>query len=240
MRESFWRAGAVIVLLLCMACLPAWAETPVIWLIPDTSALDLAFIQDKALVTNLNYPNEKGIIARYTGLDLGEVPTQVTCRARFVGGGSVALVVTPSSEWSVQGITERSIHAVFTSDGYHFGFFEDGILTDVLADGYTLDTTGETEYTFGFAISGNTITLQLPTGKKVKKRDDRVVSCGGTHVIFEHYVTAEEAEIGAAPVITYLYAKGKALPAAEDDFQRPNGLPVAAPTGHTYVQFRNE
>lgn len=225
---------------MALLCAPAWADAPAIRLIADTSELDLAFIRGGELVTNLSYANPRGVIARYTGVDLCEAPRKVTCTARFIGGGSVAIVATPSADWSINGITACSIHAVFSSDAYHFGFYEDGALTDVLADEYTLDLTGETAYTFGFSIDGSTITLQLPNGKKVKKRDDRVKTLNGQHIIFEHYLTPEEAEAGSMPAILSIYAKGKSLAALEDDFARPDGLPIAAPSGHTYYQFRND
>lgn len=231
--------AAMLALLLALLATPAWAGAPVMHLITDTSQLDLAYIRDGELVTNLNQPNAKGIIARYTGADLGEAARRVSCTARFVGGGAVAIVAGPLEAWSVAGIMERSIHIVFASDGYHLGFCEGGVLKDVLTGEYTLDLSGETEYTFGFSISGDTITLQLPNGKTTKKKDARVKDCNGPRVIFEHYLTDAERAAGAYPAITAVYAKGRSLPALEDDFTRRDGLPVSAPSGHDYVQFRN-
>ncbi len=241
MKKEHWFAKAFLVVLIIAVSLPSQAETPVFTMQEDPSAYENAFIQDGQLVTNLNFPNDKGVIARYTGIDLGEVPKEVKCKARFYGGGAVALVITPSDSWSVEGITARSIHAVFTSSSYHFGFFEDGQLSDVLSGPYELDLTGKKEYTFGFTIAGNNITFLLPTGKKVKKTDDkRVKACNGQYVFFEHYITPEDAAIGAMPAITYAYAKGAKQPAMKDDFQRSDGLPLSAPTGHIYRQFRND
>lgn len=227
-------------LLFIVICVSASAETPVIRFTTDTSDLDVAFVRNHELVTNLNYPNGNGVIARYAGVDLEETVQKVTCRARFYGGGAVALVSGPISEWSVSGVTTRSIHLVITSESYHFGFFENGSLTDVLTGLYTLDTSGATEYTFGFSISDTTITLQLPTGEKVKKRDERVKSCNGTRIVFEHYLTATDVENGAMAAITYISAKGKSKPALEDDFQRSDGVLLEAPTGHIYALFRND
>jgi len=218
----------------------AVAQAPIIYRPEDTAALDIALIRDGALVTNLNFENPRGVIARYTGVDLGEAPQTVTCRARFDGGGAVALISSAGGAWSIDGITKASIHAVFTSESYHFGFFEDGVLSDVLAGEYTLDRTGGKEYTFGYTISGTTLTLKLPNGKTDKKIDERVKALNGPYVIFEHYLTAEDVAAGAAPAIVSVYAKGKSLPALKDDFQRGDGLPFIAPSGHVYVQFRNE
>lgn len=240
MRQKHRYARLLAVLLIVLLPFPAMAEAPPIQFVTNPAELDVAYIRDGELVTNFNYPNDKGIIARYTGVDLGEAPEKVSCRARFDGGGAVALIAYPAGKWSLAGLSERSIHVVFASDSYHLGFFEDGILTDVLTGEYTLDTTGEKEYTFGFAISKSTITLQLPTGKTAKKKDDRVLSCNGRNIIYEHYLSAGEVEREAAPVITYVYAKGRALPALEDDFQRGDGLPYMAPSGHLYAEFRNE
>ena len=218
----------------------ASAQSIIIYSADDTSPLDLAFIQEGVLVTNLNYANEKGIIARYTGVDLGEAPQKILCRATFQGGGAIALISSAGGDFSLAGIQRASIHAVFTSNGYHFGFYEGGVLIDVLAGEYTLDTTGNTEYTFGYTIVRNTITLQLPNGKTVKKVDDpRVSALNGPIVIFEHYLSPEDVTAEARPAITYVYAKGKSLPALEDTFQRRNGLPIQSPTGHAYVSFRN-
>lgn len=227
-------------LILITLSISAMAEKLDMASLSDLAELDLAYIRSGALVTNFLNPTVDGIIARYTGTDLGASVKEVTCRARFYGGGAVALISGPIAEWSVDGITTRSIHAVFTSDGYHFGFFEDGRLTDVLADPYTLDLTGQTEYSFGYTISGTTITLQLPNGKKITKRDDRVKTCNGSRVIYEHYLTAENVAEQVAPEITYIRAKGGAKPTLKDDFQRADGLPASAPSGHIYAQFRNE
>lgn len=234
------RAGLALLSLALLLTGRVAAETPVIHLITDTSMLDIAYIREGALVTNLNYPNERGIIARYTGVDLEALPTKIQCSARFYGGGAVAIVATPSEEWSIGGITARSVHAVFTGESYHIGFYESGTLTDVLADSYALDTSGETEYTFGIALSGDMITVTLPTGKTVKKRDARAGTCSGTHILFEHYLTAEDAAAGAFPAITQIKATGEGGVVLEDDFARSDGLPRAAPTGQTYVQFRND
>lgn len=251
MRRRALQACAALWLALLFA-LPAFAEDgPIRIIINDVSQLDLAYILHGELVTNFNFPTDKGVVARYTGVDLLEPPVKVSCRAKFYGGGAVAIVsgpinsmlvdseAGPVSAFTVESITMRSIHAVFASDGYYFGFYEDGVLTDVLTGEYALDTTGQTEYTFGYSISGTTITLALPTGKTVKKKDPRVESCNGGRVFFEHYVTAEDAAEGYAPAITYVYAAGKEFPALEDDFGRTDGLPIAAPTGHTYIQFSN-
>ncbi len=233
--------SAIPAMLVFALVLPVLAEIPVFSVQEDPSGYENAYIQDGQLVTNLNFPNERGVIAKYTGIDLGEAPKEVRCKARFYGGGAVALVTTPSDSWSVEGITDRSIHAVFTSNSYHFGFFENGQLADVLSGSYDLDVTGKKEYDFGFTISKNNITFLLPTGKKVRKTDDeRVKACNGPYVFFEHYMTPEDAAIGAAPAITYVYAKGAKTPALKDDFNRTGGLPLTAPTGHVYVQFRNE
>lgn len=226
-------------LLAALITLTTLSVSAEIFVFSDTDDLDIAYIKDSALVTNFNYPNGNGIIARYTGVDLGEAPKEVKCSARFNGGGAVALVTTPSEDWSVAGITARSLHVVFSSEGYYLGFYEDGILTDVLTGAYTLDLTGETVYTFGMTISGSTITLALPNGKTVKKRDDRVKTCNGAYVIFEHYLTAENVEEHNAPAITSVYAKGASLDALKDDFDRNDGLPFVAPSGHVYMQFRN-
>lgn len=233
------RLGQALGVLLAALLLPLWAGAE-LFVISDPAMLDLAYIRDGALVTNLNAPNSRGIIARYTGADLGEVPREVTCTARFEGGGAVAIVATPSGDWSLAGITAASLHAVFTGSSYHFGFYEGGVLTDVLAGEYALDLGGTTEYTFGFTVKGDTLTLLLPNGKRDKKIDERVKTLNGRHVIFEHYLSAGDVAAGAAPAITAVYAKGADLPALEDDFQRGDGLPVAAPSGHVYVQFRNE
>lgn len=239
-RNRARRAAARVVALLMLLTMPALADAPVFRWVDDTADLDLAFIRDGALVTNLNYPNARGVIARYTGVDLGEPPREVLCTARFDGGGAVAIIAGLDGHWSLEGITARSIHAVFTSEGYHFGFYEDGVLSDVLAGEYTLDTTGGTAYTFGFTISKRSLTLRLPTGGKDVKVDDRVVSLNGPYVVFEHYLTERDVERGASPAMTRVYAKGASLPALEDTFDRMDGLPVSAPSGHAYVQFRND
>lgn len=202
--------------------------------------LDMAYIQDNALVSNLLFPTPEGVIARYTGVDLGAAMQKITCTVRFTEGGAVALISGAIEEWSVEGITTGAIHAVFASDGYHFGFYENGTLTDVLADNYQLDLSGETEYTVGYSISGSTITLQLPNGKKIQKRDPRVKSLNGTRVIFEHFLTGEDAAAGASVAITSVYAKANAKKTLKDDFKREDGLPLQAPSGHVYYQFRNE
>ncbi|MDR0928218.1 MAG: hypothetical protein LBM74_00705 [Oscillospiraceae bacterium] len=230
----------LLALLFCLSA--ALAETPVLSLStpPALETLEVAYIRDGALVTNLNAPNPSGIIARYTGVDLGETAREVRCKARFYGGGAVALLVCPEGEWTVDGLTATAIHIVFAADGYYIGFCQDGVLKDVLTGSYKLDLSGEKEYTFGCRIVGSTLTVTLPTGRIVKKKDDRVKACGGPRVVFEHYLTAADAANGFAPAITYATAKGKELPAYKDDFEREDGSLTTAPTGHVYALFRNE
>ncbi|MDR0897285.1 MAG: hypothetical protein LBN04_05455 [Oscillospiraceae bacterium] len=228
-----------LALMLCLSA--ALAETPVLSLgTPALETLEVAYRKDGMLVTNLNAPAPSGVIARYTGIDLGETASEVRCKARFYGGGAVALLSCPEGLWSVDGLTASAIHLVFAADGYYIGFCENGVLKDVLTGAYTLDLTGEKEYSFGFKISGSTLTVTLPSGKTVKKKDDRVKTCGGSRVVFEHYLTAADVENGFAPAITYAFAKGKSLPAFEDDFERADGILKRAPSGHDYIAFRNE
>lgn len=235
------RRAAAIALLACMlAGIPALAQQPIIYNPQDPATLDIAYIQGGALVTSHAMPNPRGVIARYTGAELESTVQEVKCRARFEGGGSITLVLGPIEPWALSGIIDRSIHVVFSSEGCYLGFYENGALKDVIAEAYELDTTGETEYTFGISISGETATVLLPTGKKVKKRDSRVKSCNGPRVVFEHYLTAEEVAKGASPRLTYVYAKPAKGAALEDSFDRPDGLPFMAPTGQPYVQFRND
>ncbi|MDR0897670.1 MAG: hypothetical protein LBN04_07415 [Oscillospiraceae bacterium] len=230
-----------LILSLFLGLCAARAETPVLNLgTPVLETLEVAYRRDGMLVTNLNAPNPAGVIARYTGVDLGETAREVRCKARFYGGGAVALLSCPQGDWTVGGLTATAIHLVFAADGYYIGFCENGVLTDVLTGAYTLDLTGETEYSFGFKISGSTLTVSLPNGKTVKKQDARVKTCGGPRVVFEHYLTAEDAANGFAPAITSAYAKGKDLPAYEDDFERADGRLRLAPSGHSYVLFRND
>lgn len=233
------RRAGLCLLLLCLVSGRAAGEVPVLRLIADTSQLDQAYIRDGRLVTNYTEPNRAGTVARYTGVELGEVVARASCTATFAGGGAVAIVCGPL-EWSVAGITARSIHAVFTAEGYHFGFYENGVLEDVLAGSYALDTSGETEYSFGFSIRDRTITLRLPDGKTARKYDERVIRCGGTRVVFEHYLTAGDVLAGASPAIVSVDAAGASLPPLHDDFNRRDGLPHIAPSGHMYYQFRND
>lgn len=239
MRKAFFTLASLLLIFLIGGAAAVQTDAP------DLSRMDVAYIREGALVANPLYPTPTGVIARYTGADLGAKAQKVTCTVRFLNGGAMALISGPLADLSVEGITQASIHAVFTSESYHFGFYENGALTDVLADAYPenvgpLDLSGKTEYTVGYSISGSTLTLLLPNGKKIQKRDPRVKSLNGPRVVFEHYLTAEDVAVGASVEITSLYAKGGDKKALQDDFDREDGPPLIAPSGHAYFQFRNE
>ena len=175
--------------------------------------------------------------ACYTGADLGGTVKKMSARARFFGGGACALTATPNYPDEVADITACSIHIVFDAGGYYLGFCRDGVIKDVKTGAYTLDLTGETEYSFGWEIQGRTITLTLPTGKKVKYTGDLVKECGGNYAVWEHYMTDTDLALGTGPAFTYIEGTGETC--LTDDFSGADGALTAAPTGQEYIVFAN-
>lgn len=194
-------------------------------------SLAAAMIADGQLVfAGANY-------ACYTSADLGGAVTKMSAKARFFGGGACALIATPNRPESVSAITDCSVHVVFDAHGYFIGFCENGTLTDVKTGEYTLDLTGSKTYSFGWSISGSTLTLRLPGGGTAKYKGDRVKTCGGPYAVWEHYMTPADSVLGTGPVFTEISGVGKT--ALEDDFERADGEPLAAPSGQAYICFSN-
>lgn len=175
--------------------------------------------------------------ACYTGAELGGKVTKMSAKARFFGGGACALIATPNLPDSVAAITGCSVHIVFDAHGYYLGFCRDGEVKDVKTGAYTLDLTGEKEYAFGWEIKGRTITLTLPTGKKVKYTGDAVVECGGGYAVWEHYMTESDKMLGTGPAFTLIEGAGET--ALHDDFSAAEGELTVAPTGQAYICFAN-
>ena len=174
--------------------------------------------------------------ACYTSADLGGTVKQMRAKARFYGGGACALIATPNYPDTVDAITGRSIHVVFDAHGYFLGFYENGALKDVKTGEYTLDLTGEKTYSFGWSVSGRTITLTLPTGKTVKYTGDQVKACGGQYAVWEHYMTGDDLLAGTGPAYTGIRGVGQT--SLRDDFKTDGEL-TNAPTGQEYILFSN-
>lgn len=213
MRKQFFLS-----ILLCCALLPA-------------------NVQAEARITSEMLVFHDAVYACYTGADLGGTVKKMSAKARFFGGGACALIATSNYPDSVGSITARAIHVVFDARGYFLGFCEDGTVTDVKTGEYTLDLTGEKEYSFGWSISGDTITLTLPTGKTVKYKNDRVKEYGGRYAVWEHYLTPEDRLLGTGPAFTSISGTGET--SLQDDFARPDGALDSAPTGQAYICFAN-
>lgn len=196
----------------------------------SASALSDALVTEGALVFS------DAQAACYTSADLGGTVTQMRAKARFYGGGACALIATPNYPDAVDAITSRSIHVVFDAHGYFLGFYENGVLKDVKTGEYTLDLTGEKTYSFGWRISGRTITLTLPTGKTVKYTGDQVKECGGQYAVWEHYMTENDLLTGTGPAYTGIRGVGKTT--LRDDFKTDGAL-TSAPTGQEYILLSN-
>ena len=115
-------------------------------------------------------------------------------------------------------------------------FDENGALKDVKTGEYTLDLTGEKTYSFGWSVSGRTITLTLPTGKTVKYTGDQVKACGGQYAVWEQYMTEDDLLAGTGPAYTGIRGVGQT--SLRDDFKTDGEL-TNAPTGQEYILFSN-
>lgn len=131
--------------------------------------------------------------AAYNGIDMGATATELRASMSFgagADGGAVALITNPNGLATVPNITQKSIHIVFTNRGIDIGFWEAGVY--FIPRTYTYETgclKDGTVYDIGWAIEGETIRLQLPTGSIVEFTDPRVATHGGRYATFEHYWT---------------------------------------------------
>ena len=208
---------------------------------------DQAFIKDCKLTCNNDHINSAGIVAKYIQTNMGSNVKKVMCRD-YTTGGCIALISTKlNTKNYVNNITKGSIHIVFTTTQVDIGLFINNSLEVVKSIRYSsvLDTTGKTEYEFGYELLGNnTLKVYLPDGTTQQFTDNRLDDLKGQQVIYEHYmgnveVTEEVTDNFAHPYFTGFYCTCESGIPLRDNFKRSNGSIGVAPSGHVYTLFRN-
>jgi len=212
----------------------------------DTTIYDQAFIKNGELTCNNNFMNANTSIAKYTEVDMGSNIVKILCRAKFrtlSNNASITLISTAlHASLNVQDIVKKSIHVGFNGVGCTVETILNGIRTTHASYSYSINLNQE--YTFGWYIKDNTITIYLPNGNTETVTDEVFSQYNGKYFIFEHFSyqntqTNNITDEFGQPVITGIYCTcTNGLP-LRDNFKRPNGLPLCAPTGHIYEQFRN-
>lgn len=207
--------------------------------INEFSYFDLAYIKKQKLVCNKTNSTRT---AKYTGLDIGATPTSMKCKAVFETGGNgghAVLISNPGGLDQVGWITNKSLHVVFTDTELKFGLFDNGVLTIKYNHVYSTPCLKDntTEYTFGWSVSGNTITFTLPDGT-FTYTDSLIPSYMGRYCTLEHYCDGDRDTIGM-PQFTYFEIGRSGNISIKDNFKRQNGAIGVNPHGLNYVQITN-
>lgn len=151
--------------------------------------------------------------ASYFGYDAGvairEMYAQVSFGAQATGGG-FGLICNPydvGGSSTVQAITDKSVHIIFTDTQVNVGYYSGG---DRFGGGSTPGTLtntavvysgacardGVTKYTVGWRIiSSDTIQILLPTGETATIVDSQLVAKIGQYGIFEHYWQTGKSQV---------------------------------------------
>ena len=212
----------------------------------NTVLYEQAFIKNGELTCNNDHLNASGSVAKYTSVDMESAIKKVMCRGKFrtlSTNDNITLIATQlKTLLNVQDIVQKSIHIIFSGTTCYVDTFSQGNRTTHAT--YTYTILANTEYEFGWALSGNTLTVYLPNGEQKTVTNSAFSDANGRYLIFEHFsysttpTTPVTDEFGQ-PVITGIYCTcADGLP-LRDNFKRPGGLPLVATTGHVYRQFRN-
>jgi hypothetical protein len=213
----------------------------------DTSYYDQAFIKNGELTCNNDHQNANTSVAKYTKADMGSDVTKIMCSGYFKSvenvGNSIVLISTKLEDYAnVQNITRGSIHVGFSPNGAAVQVMVDNSLITI--KDYSFSLTANQVYTFGWSLSGDTITIYLPNNTTDTVTDERFANLVGKYMIFEHFryrnsATDTPTDDFGQPVITGIYAECASGHPLRDNFKRADGSPDVAPTGHVYSQFRN-
>lgn len=210
---------------------------------------DQAFIKSGKLVCYNDDLGSSGTLAKYMQVKL-DSPGKKIMTKFTTKGGIVALIFTPLQTRNyIQNIVNSSIHVVFdTSNVNSYRFVNQsqvGVVTTPY--GFSLDTTGNTEYEVGFEVlDQNTLRLYLPSGSTQDITITDVKDNTGDYAIFEFYnsglaVTPVPTTDFQRPTFNGIFALGDSVDAValQDNFKREDGVIQVAPSGHPYTLFRN-
>lgn len=205
----------------------------------NTSEFELAYILNKELVSNNDHPSSD-VVAKYTFADLGGNCSKIRANVKFIGDANITCVSTKNGMHYISDITSGSIHISFLPTVTYVGFYNRPTFDpQQIVDTYTypnvLDRTGGTEYTVGFDVSGNDLTVYFPDGTTRSYTNENFGIVNGRYVCWEHYYNV----LNGKPFITSISGESDGFSILTDDFGREDGSVGIAPTGHLYSQFRN-
>ena len=211
----------------------------------DFSVFNLAYIKDRKVTCN--YTEGSTTTAKYTGVDLGEGVLPVSMKFKVIfsegtGSSSAMAISNPNGLTKVANITKSSCHFGMTLNQAFIEWF-----TDTVNDGkykYNFTTPckadGVTEYTFGWSVSGNTVTFTMPDGATQVYTDAQMATHLGRYCTFEHFANGiTDGENRTLPQFTYFEIVTNTGKTIIDKFRRFDGAIGNAPTGESYVQITN-
>lgn len=214
----------------------------------NTLYTEQAYIKNRVLICNNDHVNTQNTVAKYVKADMGSLVKKVM--AKFTTrGGTVTLVSSPlSTDNNVQDIVNKSVHAVFDVNACTVVLFDNGASRSIghFNYGNALVANDSNEYECGFEFTGaNELTVFLPDGTTSVITDSEIDSHNGNYVIYEFYnnnVSSSDVPTPyfSRPSFKGFYCKCENGRTLRDDFQREDGALTVAPSGHTYISFRNQ
>lgn len=197
-----------------------------------------AYILNKKLVAN-DTSGTSDVSAQYTVAKMENTVNKIMLKCIFDTNTTIAIITEPNGMTNVTDVTKRSIHITFNANGCSVGYFDNAVLTNIKNTGWEGDYIGK-EVTIGFEISGNVITVYLPNGNTLTVTNEKLISCGGKYVLWEHYMGGLNKRIFHSAQFTKIYAEDADGNVLCDDFNRENGSIGISPQGYVYAQFTNE
>ncbi|MEI9885901.1 MAG: hypothetical protein WDN08_05255 [Rhizomicrobium sp.] len=131
--------------------------------------------------------------AAYSAIDFGRTPSKIRAHVSFGAGndgGSAALINTHTLDTAdINHIAvDGSLHMVFSNTQCNVGIYLANVLSAVAIINYPTPLAKDgTVYTFGYDISGETLTFIVPNMAPVVISDKRFLLYQGRYVTFEHF-----------------------------------------------------
>lgn len=227
----------------------------------DKSLYTQSYIDNCRMVWN-PAPGSSSLVASYNTLEaLTDKVLSMSCKAVWMpsndeGFTYIAVISNPNGIHNTKGvypelnnkpathISRKSIHPVFTNKQCDFGIMLDGVLTvkHTIVYNAPLVNDGVTEYTFGWSVDEDGITVKTPDGNSHRflNADDGVdyLDYCGKYCCFEFFNNTSGT--GAQPEITGIEVSQSDGFIIYDNFIRPNGLLGQTPAGFIWHQSSNK
>lgn len=197
---------------------------------------DLQYIYNNRLFAT---DSGKSTTAKYATATLSDKPNKMMAKVIFTSGrieGSFDLISNPNGTDGANDICKSSIHIVFMANCVQIGVWitENNVrkLKILSAPTYSISQDGKTEYTIGWELNGNVLTVYKPDGTTYKETNDLFISNNGKYVTYEHYWSGSEK---CRTIATRIEAYVNGQLEFWDNFKRPDGILTRSSSGHDYV-----